>query len=259
MMARTRQELAAIVEATRSDDLHQSLTYHSWVSRDHKYVCMTIPKVACSTVKFVLQRLAGHDDPEFLANIHDQGLHLVELGTDEIVEALTSPDWLRFGFVRNPYDRLFSAYKSKIGNMREKQYVWVQNEIRERCDYPRRDGTRTGMVAFRDFVRWVRDARGWKRRDGHWNRQADILMQSLIPYDFIGRFETLVADFTSVLTRLGASDEVVKAASTVLNPTVKVPLAAAYDRDLADCVYAMYEQDFEEFGYDRDSWTFPAT
>lgn len=68
---------------------------------------------------------------------------------------LSSPEWLRFAFVRNPYARLFSAYKSKIGNTWEQEYDWLRDQIREAFDYPVRDGSRVGMVAFDDYVRFV--------------------------------------------------------------------------------------------------------
>ncbi len=41
-----------------------------------------------------------------------------------------------------------------------------------------------------------------------------------------------------------------------MNPTTKMYHAAAYDRELAWRVYKVYQEDFENFGYDRDSWLF---
>ena len=39
-----------------------------------------------------------------------------------------------------------------------------------------------------------------------------------------------------------------------MNTTQRLPLAIAYDKALADYVYGIYRDDFEAFGYDRDSW-----
>ena len=81
-------------------------------------------------------------------------------------------------------------------------------------------------------------------------------MPHIIKYDFIGQFETFVADFRRVLTRLGASEETITVSSQIRNPTVKVHHALAYDRELADFAYELYKPDFESFGYDRESWMF---
>jgi len=254
MMA--KQDLRTLIDAERQCDPNGSLSYHSRVSPAHRYVCMTIPKIACSTIKVALDQFEGLPVPEHLGLVHDQGLRLTNFSTEEIVEMLTSPDWFRFCFVRNPYYRLFSAYKSKVGNTWEQQYVWLQDEIRQRFDYPVRDGRPAGIVAFRDFVRFIRDAEEPVRRDGHWNLQTNVLMPQAIEYDFVGRFESFTRDFERVLRQLDVPAEIVATASEVRNPTTQIHHAAAYDGELADCVYEMYEADFERFGYDRDSWMF---
>jgi len=78
----------------------------------------------------------------------------------------------------------------------------------------------------------------------------------LISYDFVGRFETFQADFKALLERLGAPPEIVASAEKVHGQTAKICLPAAYDRELADTVYAIYRDDFEAFAYERDSWMF---
>ena len=42
----------------------------------------------------------------------------------------------------------------------------------------------------------------------------------------------------------------------VLNPTTKVPLSYVYDSVLAETVYDLYEEDFRNFHYDKDSWRY---
>ena len=149
-----------------------------------------------------------------------------------------------------------SAYKSKIGGDSDGDpyYQTIRHEIRELFDYPRRDGERVGIVSFRDFVRYVHDGR--RPYDGHWCVQSEKLATEMISYDFIGRFETFQRDFQALLERLGAPPEIVASASKVHGQTVKICLAAAYDRELADTVYGIYKADFEAFGYERDSWMF---
>ena len=105
----SRQQLPDWIDATRNHDADQTLTYHSWVSVDHKCVCVTVPKIACSRIKLTLHLLDGNPDVANLGDVHDAGLHLASFATERIVEMLTSPEWFSFCFVRNPYDRLLSA------------------------------------------------------------------------------------------------------------------------------------------------------
>ena len=180
---------------------------------------------------------------------------LCDFGTDEIVEMLTAPDWCRFSFVRNPYDRLFSAYKSKISDPDgDPWYHGVQAEIREMFDYPRRDGQQLSIVSFRDFVRYVQG--GGRPHDPHWCVQTKRLAREIMSFGFIGRYEMYQRDFRAILERLGAPPGIVASAEKVHGQSTKICLPAAYDRDLADRVYGIYREDFEAFGYDRDSWMF---
>jgi hypothetical protein len=244
--------LAAQVERRRATDEYRTWGYHSRVSTSRHYVCVPIPKIACTTTKTVLRRLEGLPPSE---HIHDEGPRLADFTVEENATMLSSPEWLRFCFVRNPYARLYSAYKSKIGNTWEQQYDWLRVAIRDAFDYPVRDGARAGLVTFDDFVRFVAESHDPRVvTDGHLAAQTELLQLDCIHYDTVGRFETFQADFKAILVRLGAAESVLMQAEEVLNPTPYSPLAAAYRRELADKVYKLYEADFDTWGYARDSW-----
>lgn len=258
------KQLESLIEAARQDDAHQTFSYHGWVVPEYKCLCMTIPKVACTTVRVTLYHLAGNPVPAEPNDVHglDVGLFLGNCSTEEIIEILTSPEWVRFCFVRNPYDRLLSAYKSKIGNTRDTQYSWLQDAIRGRFSYPDDDRGSANIVTFADFVHFLSDCGGKVRYefkpdaifDGHFNAQTRILKQDLIEYDFIGRFENFADDFRAVLTRLGAPEETVALVSERRNVSAHVPLDGVYNLQLAALTYELYRNDFEAFGYGRDSW-----
>lgn len=252
-------DLAAAIEARLDDPgVGHSWGYHSRISVEQRYVCMTVPKVGATTIKRTLREFEG------LPEITDHGLlhedsqqpRLATLNPTDASVGLTSTDWLRFAFVRNPYDRMFSAWKSKIANPGDMQYAKLRNDIREAFGYPAGAAGTTPVVAFADFVRFVVDSENPDVVfDGHWNLQTRVLVQDLIAYDVIGRFETFVDDLTGILRSLHAPERVLALASEVTNATTQLPLAVAYDRRLADLVYRYYLPDFEAFGYDSDSWT----
>ncbi len=233
-------------------DLNQSFRYHSRVLVKHKAFCITVPKVACSRLKLTLHQLEGNTDFEHIGMIHDKGTRLNGFNFEQIQDMVSSPEWYKFCFVRNPYERLVSAYNTQIGNTWNSQYDWVKQAIRKTFDYP--DLEANQLVAFRDFVRYLPTSLDEVQRDGHFNLQSRILMPELISYDFIGRFERFTEDLEAVLTHLRAAESQIKDAKEVINPTYKVQLALVYDRELADSVYELYKPDFEHFGYERNSW-----
>jgi hypothetical protein len=227
-------------------------TYHSRASIKHKYLTVAVPKVACSTIKRTLHVFEGLGQAERLALEHGAGeeMRLSRLSKKAATDALNSPEWLRFVFVRNPYDRLLSAWKSKISSSHDTHYEAVRQEMRARLGHH--------DVTFGDFVRCLTSsADAGLQADGHWERQTVVGLHDVIDYDVIARFENFAAEFRAILQRLGAPADVVALADEVTNPTEPMPLTAAYDSDLAAIVYTYYREDFERFGYERDSWFTP--
>ena len=217
---------------------------------------MTVPKNACTTIKLALHHHEGEGLPKIHEMIHDTGNRLSGLSTDQIIEILISDNWFKFCFIRNPYSRLLSAYSSKIGNTQNKEYHWVQKDVKIKFNYPVHNGRRREIVSFRDFVKYLERAPTKVLVDGHFNSQTNILMPHLLKYDFIGRVENFNKDFNEVLKHLNATHETCNIASQITNPSSKISLAAVYDKELADRVFKLYESDFKKLGYERDSWMF---
>jgi len=248
--------LARYIEAVRAEDQDTSWGYHSRASVAHRYVAMTVPKVACTTIKMALQTWEGcAPEPGRWADVHASraGPALLAYPAAQIVEMLRSPDYLRFSFVRNPYSRLVSAWKSKLA-WDDPQYDRLRASIRGACGYPFADGQRAGPVAFRDAVECLLDDPA--AFDDHWSRQIDLLAADVIDYHVVGRFERFGQDFHAILRRLQAPAEVIDVASQVYNPPRPMALAALYDAPLAGRVYGHYIADFEAFGYHQNSWRF---
>lgn len=261
----TKAELYAWIEAAKARSRYEDgpglNPPDTWISPTHRYFCMAIPKCACSKVKLVLQQLEGLPIPPDPLRIHwrdTPGLRFVssiaDFTTPDGVEILTSPAWFRFAFVRNPYARLFSAYKSVVMDL-SSPYIGFREAIRQKAGYPALPTAALGQVGFADFVNYIAEQPDdW--RDGHWRSQVGSLHLDRIRYDFIGRVETFAADFTQVLQRFVAPAELLATLTERVNTTAQLPLAVAYSKALADLVYTIYQADFETFGYDRHSWMF---
>lgn len=99
------------------------------IAKKLKVLYTPVPKSACTSLKYMLAQAEGTYAPEVgdylvvaaLSRkqlIHEpliHGLTLIDqLATDEIEEALTSPDWLRICAVRDPIARAYSAWENRI-------------------------------------------------------------------------------------------------------------------------------------------------
>ncbi len=260
------KNIAGLIDQARDVHRRHGSTFKPWVSYKHKYLWTPIGKVASTATEVTLGHLETGEPPPPYPHapgvarkyIDDAGQRLSSknFSAEEIVDILSSPDWFKFAFVRNPYYRLFSAYKSRIMNRVAHDYGWAKEAIRKKYEYPIRDGQPDGMVSFRDFVDFVLSSTGRAHWDVHWHMQSDILLLDVVTYDFIGRLETFAEDFMYVLERLNAPADVLATGSIVRGKSVEIHHAAAYDRDLADRVYEAHKPDFEIFGYDKDSWMF---
>lgn len=247
-----RDELVQLVERYREEDRTQAF-YYTRVSLRNNYVWVCNMKVASTTISVTLANLDGIAMAGWTDWDKAEVAKLQDFSSLEIAEMLLAPDWFRFCFVRNPYSRLFSAWNSKIGNENaEPFYQQAQNDIRDAFDYPIVDGKRAGIVTFRDFVAFIQS--GERPGDSHWCVQSVRLMPEMIPYDFIGRYESFASDFEHVLRRLDASPDVHAAAAVVRGQSSAISHTTAYDSELADQVYEMYAEDFEAFDYPRNSW-----
>ncbi len=250
----TDRELAAAINAAaQSGRLNIENT---WVSRRRGYFYMAVNKAASSKIKMLLHQIEGHALPADPFDVHarDQpGAPFVDrlsaFGADEQAAILRGPGWRRFAFVRNPYARIYSAYKSKIADLTS-PYVGVRETIWRVAGHRQPP---TAAPTFDAFVRYVAQLPDLER-DGHWRSQIGALCLDLVDYGFLGRVENLEADLATVLRSLDAPDELHAGLDVVVGASAKLPAVATYDADLAQRVYEIYETDFETFDYARGSW-----
>jgi len=207
------------------------------VIESHKLLFFTVPKNACTTFKKLFRRMMGHPD-WFDRSPHDpakNGLrYLGHYARDRQREFLTSPEWTRAIFVRDPLERTLSAYMDKAlqtGNPHWKPPVEGAHLKQLCCSLKGADETpasrklhlersppicrepplfpyETALTAdnfpFETFVeKLLRPC--W---DTHWRSQYERMKPAnwgLI--DFVGRFEDKLADTHRLLKRIGAYEE----------------------------------------------------
>ena len=146
-----------------------------------------------------------------------------------------------FTFVRNPYDRVLSAYLSKLVAAEGKSpYREIGRRIRERHGH--------GELTFRAFCAYL-TAEGLYGNP-HWYPQCEFVdgigAQRL---DFVGRVENIGQDIAHVVrTVFGRADDKTYRQGTATGASAK--LAHYHDETTRAAIRELYREDFERFDYD---------
>ncbi|WP_118134984.1 sulfotransferase family protein [Oceanicella sp. SM1341] len=231
----------------------QHLVYAINISARHRYVYFETPKVACSTIKrFLIKneidgiRLfdrsdVSYEEFDFLHNREFSPL----LNVKQVYpfRRLLEPGsgFFRFCFVRNPYDRLLSAYLDKIVGDRP-QAAQVKAVLG-------RSAGSEAEISFAEFVDAVA-ATPPALMDPHWRPQYLHNCVDEMDYHFIGRMERFEPDMAHVCREAGLDAQHLARFSPHSNDAGD-KLAAYYTPALRKKVYRVFEQDFEAFSYPR--------
>jgi dermatan 4-sulfotransferase 1 len=213
-----------------------------WLLEDRKIGYIQIPKVATRSIQqclanyYVVQKKI--QQPPSWSNseikiieektaFHASHKYLYDLSTRFFI----------FAFVRNPYDRIFSAYKNKVLH---------PSELNGKNIF-RNHGVFLGMKfsEFIDVVSVIPD----NKIDRHLRSQSWFLCheEKLIP-EYIGHLESFDNDWEKINSRFNLGSPKHKNATKSLNID---DYSEQYTHDLEEKVFNRYKKDFELFGYKR--------
>ena len=142
-----------------------------------------------------------------------------------------------FTFVRNPYDRVLSAYLDKITQPHK------QRKIAEHLQKPL-----DSNITFEDFIKYLN--RGGLYGNIHWAPQSSFLLPKEY-YGFIGYVETLNQDLQYLLSHIFpnvSSYNFEKETKNITHAHNKREIY--YSAELMRQVRRLYWMDFEHLGYD---------
>ena len=240
--------LTSLFTFARWDPAYQNIV----VLRRYKLVFCPIPKIACSNWKITLRHAEGYtDNDETIA--HDRiNNGLTYLHTQNFfwrATWLTRPDVCRAVFVRNPWTRVLSAYRSKLEGRRPNE---VANDLKTHYQFEvltnvRKDG---GPISFDEFITFLENCPP-DRMNEHWQPQSQIASLDRVSYNFIGRFEQLDDDIEILIRRCklppfyrGKIKSVPATQSSERNV-----LTRYYTSDLIERVGNIYASDIRLLGY----------
>jgi chondroitin 4-sulfotransferase 11 len=139
-----------------------------------------------------------------------------------------------FAFVRNPYDRLVSAYE------------FLMRGGKNDADKRFRDRVLRSYATFADLVKQGL-GRSEIEKKYHFMPQHRFIVGpwGSIMVDFLGRFERIEADFATISSRIGLD-----ARLPHTNESKRVNFEDYYTEELRSIVYRHYKTDFDLLGYD---------
>ncbi|HTL97994.1 MAG TPA: sulfotransferase family 2 domain-containing protein [Holophagaceae bacterium] len=203
------------------------------ISRRHRYIFFPIPKTGTHSVRQALREHMGDQDLEqvglfvhkrfpFQETAHIPHGHLSVAEIRPAVGEEVFGSYLKFAFVRNPFDRFVSycAFRSRATNQFEIAPVPFMKHIL-------REERPLGHVHYLPQHTFLTDGEG---------RMA---------MDFVGKTETMQADYDAICARLGFPSRVLDR----VNGSSHRPYQEYYDQDLIGWVSELYQKDLELFGY----------
>lgn len=206
------------------------------VSHSRQFIFFAVPKTATQSIRTALSAHLQESDWQqhaLFGHARSPVPALAEIGHGHITVRELRPhidddawsDYLKFAFVRNPYDRFVSV-----------------------CTFLFRDDP-TFEARSRDVMKTAL-GRGRFRRRVLVRPQVSMLQDETgdIAVDVLGRFETLQDCFDGICTRLGIETAVLERKNT----SRRGSLAAYYDRELQEMVFDFYRADFEMLRYPEE-------
>ena len=194
------------------------------ISHDKKCIFVHIPKCAGSSINQELRLKSLGFSGHAPASYHSEFLS----------------DYFSFTFVRNPYDRIVSAYKY-FQKLKEGHRLYKRNKIISDV---------ANKMPFVEFVNHVKDFQKLMTRE-EGSFESGIHFQSFSyfldePVEYIGRFENIQHDYFNIMSRLNLPLKNLPRTNSTNNSNYR----ELYIEESKNAVYNIYKEDIKEYNYE---------
>ena len=204
------------------------------ISHKFKFICPRIGKNASSTLVSYFRRF----DPSLIDEGHKSvlgdGFH--SFLTGEYFQNVNHNEYYKFGFVRNPFDRLVSAYQEF---KRPEQFLSLKLQIEKNPDF-------SLYLILNNFKKFIEMTNVYEHI--HWKSQYQMLHhEDKLLVDYIGRVETIQESLNHICKQV-----------SINNTSVPIPIerksnrrhySSYYDDEMKQLVAKKFKTDLNHFGY----------
>jgi len=207
------------------------------ISHRHKFACPRLGKNASSTLVKYFRQLDGSLVDEGHLSVLGSGFHYFLKGGH--FAGRNTDEYFKFGFVRNPYDRLVSGFHEFKNPT---SFTDIKKDVRKDSNL----NLQKCIDNFEDFVEMT-----MTHEHIHWKIQHSMLhFRGNLLVDYIGHVETIQDDLDYICEKVGLDN------SSVTVPVVRKSKGRThwseyYTDEIREKVYDKYLIDFESFGYER--------
>uniref|UniRef100_A0A672IHN6 Carbohydrate sulfotransferase n=1 Tax=Salarias fasciatus TaxID=181472 RepID=A0A672IHN6_SALFA len=267
LLSEARQQLMKEICAKYKSSISKTITRHHvkhlFVEDKYKLLYCQVPKAGCSNWKRTLMVLAGQASNTQSIN-HDTvhyGDHLKKLDSFDrqgIMQRLET--YTKVMFVREPLERMVSAYRDKFENPNNYYHsLFGKPIISKYRANPSWAALKTGSgVTFKEFVQYLLDVHRPVGMDIHWEQANQLCNPCLIDYDFIGKFENMEEESNFLLRLAGAPPNLTLPSFKDRNPSDKrtsMQITEKYFTQVSALerqrVYDFYYMDYLMFNYSK--------
>ncbi|KAF2879410.1 hypothetical protein ILUMI_26759 [Ignelater luminosus] len=237
---------------------------HILVDHKHRLLYCYVPKVACTNWKRVLMVLTERSNvtnlmeiPAYIAHANTSLSRLSEYNENDAKYYLNN--YISFVMVRQPFERLLSAYRNKLeGNLPSAKYFQARIGRYIIKNY-RPNATETDLrngdnVSFQEFVQYL-VAEGIKNdtANEHWKPIHQLCYPCSLNYTFIGKYEKFEEDASIILDMVNAPYVIFPhSKSSQTSEKLRQYLRQLSLSDI-EKLYRIYEIDFRLFDYNLES------
>ncbi|KAM9467903.1 carbohydrate sulfotransferase 11 isoform 1-T1 [Clarias gariepinus] len=240
---------------------------HLVVDEEYELIYCYVPKVACTNWKRVMMVMSGHgkytDPMEILPNEAHVPSNLKTLNQYNIADINHRlKNYLKFLFVREPFERLVSAYRNKFTLRYNKSFHkrYGTRIIRRYRKNATAEAIHSGSdVKFTEFAEYLVDP-ATKREaplNEHWQTVNTLCHPCHIHYDVVGKYETLEEDADYVLKLAGVPNSL-HFPSYAKSTRTTDQMAAMFFKNISAQqqrqLYQLYKMDFLMFNYTSPSY-----
>ncbi len=195
---RLAEDILPIMQAVKTKQNRQNEAvklYKEWIenyyiiNHQYKLIYCPIPKNACTLFKEIIVSNSEHQ-----SDFQDSDLDVhryvrqnnVELGD---FNYLSNPEYLKIAMVRNPFDRLVSAYLNKFVRPKKVTPI-VKNVIRDIYQFNNIKPNQKKSVTFSDFIHYLARTEDHYLNE-HWRSQYFFLGMGLFEFDLFDSLENV--------------------------------------------------------------------